>query len=314
MSKVQVQSVKFHGLDNCIELSNGHVKCIVTTDIGPRVAFWGFIDGMNEFYVSEEDISRRNDKKYHAFAGHRMWHGPQIEPRCCMPDNDPVAWEVTEDKKIILTEKTELETHIQKIMEVQLAEDLSEVTVTHRMINHGLWAVDLTVWALTMMSPGGVEVIPFSNRKTDLLHNRTISLWPWTDMGDYRIRWGKQAVFLQQDEQAPAVIPEQGYKNAVKIGTNADSGCIGYFNHGHLFIKKFTPVLGAIYPDGGCSCETYTDSHMLEMESLSPMVRLEPERETVHVEKWVLFDHIRRPDTEDEAISVLNEYAGKGGK
>ena len=310
---IEINKIDFLGMPNCLEMSNGIVKIILTTDVGPRVAFYGFCDGQNEFHVSQKDIDSRTDGKYHAFAGHRMWHGPQIEPRCCLPDDEPVEWEISDSHRVVLTEKTEEGSHMQKIMEVQLAEDSSEVTVTHRIINHGMWAVELTVWALTMMREGGVEVIPYSTRKTGLLHNRQISVWPWTEMNDPRLKWGKAGVLLYQDPNAPEVIPEENYKNAIKIGLNVDDGMIGYFNDDHLFIKKFSPCSGYSYPDGGCSCETYTDPHMLEMESLSPMLKLEPETEAVHVEKWSLFDHVPRPEDDLDAVALLRRYAGIGG-
>ena len=310
MSGVTIRKIAYRGWENCLEISNDLVKCIVTTDIGPRVVFYGFTDGENEFHEAEEDMGKTGGDQYHSYAGHRLWHGPQVEPRCCLPDNEPVEYEI-QDNGVLLTQKMEEGSHIQKFMEVSLDENSSEVTVRHRMTNHGMWSAELTIWALTMMRAGGIEYIPHSQKKTGLLHNRTISLWPWTRMDDSRLEWGSEFVTLRQDPEAPAVIPEENYKNAVKIGMNNEEGYAAYFNNGHLFLKEFQVLEGREYPDGGCTYETYTDPCMLEMESLSPMLKLEPGESAEHVEKWRLFPQVERPKSQEEAVKVLRKILNR---
>lgn len=310
MSGVTIRKMEYGGWKNCLAISNGVVKCIVTTDIGPRVVFYGFADGSNEFYEAEEDMGKTGDSQYHSYAGHRLWHGPQVEPRCCLPDNEPVEYEIRKDG-VLLTQKTEEGSHIQKFMEISMAEDGTEVTVRHRMKNHGMWSAELTIWALTMMKAGGVEYIPYSRKQTGLLHNRTISLWPWTKMDDSRLDWGSEFVTLSHDPEAPAVIPEENYKNAVKIGLNNEEGYAAYFNEGHLFVKEFEVQEGRTYPDGGCTYETYTDPFMVEMESLSPMLKLEPGETAEHVERWKLFRQVERPESQAEAGEVLRKILNR---
>lgn len=309
MCSVSIRKREYRGWKNCLELANGSVKCIVTTDIGPRVVFYGFMDGENEFYEAEADMGKTGGDQYRSYAGHRLWHGPQVEPRCCLPDNEPVEYQET-GNGVLLTQKVEPGSGIQKFMEISLSEDGTEVTVRHRMKNCGMWSVELTIWALTMMKAGGIEYIPHGQRQTGLLHNRTISLWPWTKMDDERLEWGSGYITLRQDPDAPEVIPEKNYQNAVKIGTNNDEGYAAYFNQGHLFIKKFSVLEGRTYPDGGCSYETYTDRYMLEMESLSPLLQLAPGETAEHTECWQLFAGVERPRSQEEAKEVLQKILG----
>ena len=304
MGKVNIRKTEFGGWKNCLELSNGIVRCIVTTDVGPRILFYGFEDGENEFYINSADAGQTGGDSYRFYGGHRLWHGPQEEPRCCLPDNEPVEYSI-EGSGVILTQKTEAESHIQKIIKLVLAEDSSKIQVEHTMINHGMWNADLTIWALTQMTPGGVEYIPRCTKKNGLLPNQNIVLWSWTDLSDYRITWGKDYITLRQDPDAPEI--GEDYIHAVKIGVDNREGYAGYFRNGHLFVKTFQTVDEAVYPDGGCTCETYTDPAMIELESLSPMISLKPGESASHTEEWQLFDGIGMPESQEEAKDIFRK-------
>lgn len=66
----------------------------------------------------------------------------------------------------------------------------------------------------------------------------------------------------------------------------------------------------AEYPDFGASYETYTTDYMLEMESLSPFVQLEPDAAITHVEEWELIENIAPParDDEQEIDKAVSKY------
>ena len=58
--------------------------------------------------------------------------------------------------------------------------------------------------------------------------------------------------------------------------------------------------MGAVYPDYGVSYETYTNDYMMEMESLSPLTRLEPGDTINHLEEWELIENVSRPAADNE--------------
>jgi hypothetical protein len=60
------------------------------------------------------------------------------------------------------------------------------------------------------------------------------------------------------------------------------------------------------YPDyNNSSYETYTNDFMMEMESLSPLVLLEPGETIEHTEVWSLYDNIKAPSDEKEIDAVV---------
>ena len=58
----------------------------------------------------------------------------------------------------------------------------------------------------------------------------------------------------------------------------------------------------------GCNCEFYTQPGMLEVETLGPLVNLEPNAATEHIEKWRVISNVKLPQEEKPLITVLNSH------
>jgi hypothetical protein len=298
MEETMTEQVMFRGWPHCRRLTNGTVDVVVTTDVGPRVARYGFVDGDNMLCEVRDEDGITGGDTWHTFGGHRLWHSPEAEPRTYQPDNTPVPFDEWE-RSIILKPPVEPVTGIQKEMEVSLDPTGTGVTVKHHLINRGLWPVRLAAWAITVMAPGGVQVIPQTRTDTGLLPNRCVALWPYARMNDPRVTWGDRFIVLHQD---PAV------RQPFKLGLTNESGWAVYFNKHSVFVKRFSSVRGEAYPDFGVNYESYATDFMLEMETLSPLRTLEPGESVEHVESWLLVADVSYPgDAEEDIAAVLTE-------
>jgi hypothetical protein len=295
MGEVTVRKIEYKGWKNCVEISNGIIDLVATTDVGPRIIRFGFAGKENEFVEFPEFIGKTGGDEHMMFGGHRLWHSPEHPVRTYEPDNSKVAWR---KKKygIVLTQDTEPNTRIRKEIEISMSPDSANVTVSHRLTNEGLWEVELAPWSISMMAVGGVEVIPLNTRETGLLPNGSITLWPYTRMNDKRVQWGEKYIMLAQDKKA---------STAFKIGMPNESGWAAYANHGHLFVIRHDHVEGIEYPDGNCSYETYTNERFLEMETLGPITLLDSGDTIEHAETWSLFDNVEKPKNEKDIESII---------
>jgi len=292
------EQVTFRGWPHCRRLSNGVVDVVVTTDVGPRVVRYGFVGGDNLLCEVRDEDGITGGDTWHTFGGHRLWHSPEASPRTYQPDNALVSFD-DKEHGISLTQPIEAATGIQKEMEVSLDPAGTGVTVTHRMTNRGLWPVRLAVWAITVMAPGGVEVIPQTRVDTGLLPNRSVALWPYTHMDDVRVHWGDRFVVLHQYPTA---------KPPFKLGITNEAGWAAYFNRHSVFIKRFPFVQDGAYPDFGMNYESYATDFMLEMETLSPLHTLQPGETVEHVELWSLASDVSFPgESEDDIAAVLTD-------
>lgn len=294
---VEVEEISFSGWDKCIKIANGTIELVATLEVGPRIIRFGFSNQDNEFAVDNGQLESVGGEEWNVYGGHRLWHAPEHEERSYLPDNDPVDYEKTE-KGVRLIQPTQEKSKIQKEMEIEIDPTEPKVEVLHRLINRGLWEIELAPWALSVMSSGGKAIVPFSRGNPDsLLPDRSITLWPYTKLEDERLQLKNEFIFLNQNEKI---------EDPIKIGAMVKDGWIAYWNRHHLFVKRFEFDEDGNYPDVGCSVESYTNDFMLEFETLGPLEKMDPGDAVEHSESWELFDDVPEPnDSEDVRDHIL---------
>ena len=293
----RAEEVEYQSWKTALRISNDTVRLVVSTEVGPRILFYGFCGEENEFHEIPEHSGRGGDRIFRVYGGHRLWVSPEIA-RTYYPDNVRVSVR-RHDESFIFTAPAESEapgTNLQKEIEIKLAESGSRVTVTHRIRNLGKRATRMAPWALSVMAGGGKAILPLPPRAPvsadRLLPEGVLALWCYTDFADPRWKIGTKYIQLHQERNPAAKFNEQ------MTGVFNPSGWGAYFRHGHLFVKKAKVKTGAKYPDFGCNFEIYTDAHSLELETLGPLRMLKPGETAEHIEDWCLFKDIQ--DGEEE--------------
>ena len=275
------EKINYGGWPNCIRLCNDEIELIVTTDVGPRIIRFGFIDKQNFFYLSAEDSGRTGGKDWRIYGGHRLWLAPEVIPFTYYPDNEPVSYTYS-DPILKLTQARETKSGIVKEMEITLSMAQNQVTVLHRLINQNHSDIELAPWALSVMAPGGRAILPqepYGEGDDHLLPARSLALWHYTKMNDPRWNWGEKYIQAIQD---PSKSSEQ------KIGVMNKQGWSAYYLNGEVFIKQFAFDPAAVYPDYGCNNEIYINGNFLEIESLGPLIKIQPQAIIEHTEWWSL--------------------------
>lgn len=283
------EKVAYAGWPNCYRLANGQVELVITADVGPRVIRYGFVDGPNMFVNFEDEMGGTGEAEWRNRGGHRLWTAPEAQPRTYYPDNDPVTVE-EHDGFVRFIPPVEASNGIAKEIDFALDDATGRVTVTHRIRNTGVWPVELALWALSVMDAGGTAILPLPPRgphTENLLPVNTLALWAYTNMADPRWTWGQKYILLRQDAQATT--PQ-------KAGAMITNRWAAYANHDALFVKTFAPYdLDVAYADMGCNVEIFTNTAMLELETLAPLTLIDPGEASEHVEEWALFPNISQP-------------------
>jgi hypothetical protein len=287
--KVKVETVEFGGWKNNVKISNGAVELIVTLDVGPRVISYKLAGGVNVLKEFPDQFGKSGEPGFMIRGGHRLWVSPEDPIRTYAPDNVPVAHKVLDDGTVVFTADPDEKFGLRREISVKMTESGTEVRLIHRVENTGKVATELAPWALTVMKPGGVEIIPLPTKaphggagkvKTaaDFGASQSLVLWPYTDLADSRFSFGSEYILVRHD----------GKKPSTKIGLNHAPGWVSYLNDHTLFTKRFAYEPDATYPDRGCNFETYTDGGIVEIETLGPLVKLQPGQDTKHAETWSL--------------------------
>ncbi len=286
-----MEMVRYGGWKNNVRLLNRDVELIITADVGPRVIRFGFFKDRNIFAEFKDQLGGTREKEWMIRGGHRLWIAPEEKPRTYELDNSPVSVERTRDG-VMITQPTGTISGVQKKISIALARKTNNVKIVHILTNRRKKPVTLAPWALSVMAPKGVAIIPLPKKiphTERLTHNQEWSLWGYTDFSDPRWTFGSRYIFFRQD-------PKHGPN---KLGIAHREGWVAYLLDDMLFIKRFKWLEGCQYPDGGVNFETFSNEHMLELESLGPVVTLEHGQSVSHEERWSL--HRNMPPIRTEA-------------
>lgn len=287
---MKVDRIDFAGWKQCVKLVQQDLTLIVTTEVGPRIISCSLNDRGNLFYVNPDEAGSRDGEKWHTYGGHRLWCAPEDKDFTYAPDNQPV--QVVQDENAVRFTAPVEKSGVQKTIAIQPLEDRNGFKIEHIIQNTGSQPIHLAPWALTVMRTGGTAIIPHNlDRPHQLLPTHSVSMWGYTDPGDPRIRWGKHYILIDQNETATT---------PVKIGLQNPYGWAGYAVNNQLFLKRFSWDGSVHYPDFNCNCEIYTNSEILEVETLAPLQELTTGASITHVEEWEVFDNIPTPESNGE--------------
>jgi hypothetical protein len=299
-AQVKVDKAACFDQPDCDRLSNGTVEVVVPTAFGPRIARYGFV-GQENVLGEAPGGSITDLGEWKPRGGHRLWHAPEGMPRSYSPDNARVEREVS-GATIRLRQAVEPKVGIQKEIAVTLDPSGTHVTVRHILSNRTLWPVELAAWAMSIMNGGGTAILPqeaYVDQPHNLLPVRPLVMWSYTDLSDPRFAIGAKYIRVR-------VMPD--HTEPQKIGIGNRQGWAAYHRGRTLFVKRFPYDDAARYADFGSNCETYVKGSFVELESLGPLLRLEPGASTEYVEHWYLFPNVEIGGTEatlDAALQPL---------
>jgi hypothetical protein len=285
-----IQEISYGGWKRNLRLQGPTTELVITLDVGPRIIRYALHGGKNVFVEIPGQIGKSGEKEWMIRGGHRFWTAPEAGHSYEL-DNGPVEWKKLGDCAVEIAQPESKAFGFRKTLVVEMLED-EVVRVTHRLANTGAKVLDVTPWALSVMAPGGVAIIPqpvldlhpteFPEGRDvkphEYLPNRELVLWPFTNLADGRYTFSQH--FLR--------VAHAAGKPATKLGLKLPASWIAYHNGDDVFAKHVSFIAKQPYPDRGVNFEIFTNNAILELETLAPSAPLQPGAAVDHVEHWAL--------------------------
>jgi hypothetical protein len=279
-----------------LKLANDSVELIVTLEVGPRIISYRPLNGHNVFKLVEDEAGRSNEKEWRIRGGHRFWVGPEDfgkpESLTYALDNSLVDHSIINELVISVVHLTDSPTVIRREMIISMERTGPGVAVEHRLTNESGVPLAMTPWALSVMASGGYAIIPQPQPRTHphaYTPDRAIVAWPFTDLSDERLRFGRRTILLSQKKGPP-----------IKFGLRHTEGWAAYCRDDHLFVKTVPFSDDETYPDLGSNFEAFANAEFLELETLGPLKSLAPGETLFHHESWAVFAKVVAPGIKDE--------------
>ena len=269
----------FHGLP-VRAIGNDHLRLECLAESGPRLVRL-FLAGSTDNVLAETpDVQWPTPwGKYSLRGGHRLAIAPEALGVSYAPDDDGVTVEELSDG-VRLLGPLESPAGVSKTIEIHLHPDRPALTLRHVLQNQRVEAVSIAPWAVTQLPTGGSAVLPLRHapERCREAPDRQVVLWPYASWRDERL--------VIDDEYAR--IDARPSSAELKIGA-LTPGWLGYLDRGVFFLKRFDPQLDQPHPDLNTNAQVYCHDRCVELESLAPLMRLEPGQISAHLETWEIY-------------------------
>jgi hypothetical protein len=268
----------FLGLD-CLEINIGHIQLLISKSVGPRILSFCLNGGENIFAeVPDQCLECPGKGKFYFYGGHRFWCGPEDPSITYIPDSRPITIKETSES-IELIQEVDPTLGIQKSMRIMPTGFENILMVDHIIKNTKDKPFRCAPWAITQLKLGGTVILPQhidGMAENPLLPNRSIVLWPYSDVKDPRFKWDNQFITIH-------ALP---IDKALKVGIANPYQWIAYYRNNLLFVKYASdyPTLPSI--DYGATSQCYCNSRFIELETLGPLVDIQSDEEICHREIW----------------------------
>jgi len=280
-------AINFHG-NKTVEYENKFFRVECLAEAGPRIVrlipSW---TGENLFAELPDFTTKAETGEFHFYGGHRLWHAPESVKYTYIADDSGVTFKQYEDG-VRLEGPIAQRTSIRKTINIQMSSNHPFIVVKHILENHGWASVRLSPWALTMMRPGGMAILPQQSGiiESELLPNRRFALWPYSRWDDERLKLGNDYILVKSSSNP----------QPFKLGYFNTRGWLAYLYDDTLFVKRFGVRRNEDYPDFGSNSEVYTNHRFTELESLGPFIDLPAQKEVVHTETWEVYRDTEIPN------------------
>lgn len=298
---LQIEKIAYHGWQNCYQLSHSKLTMIVTTDVGPRIIYFGIPGEGNILHEFPTQAGLSGGDEWRSYGGHRLWVAPELPEITYFPDNRPVKIEQGHEG-ILLMAPLEESTGLQKSIRINIDPEQAIAHILHTIENRSSEKKTIAPWAVTVLRPGGTAILPqapYVPWPDVVTAQSSLSLWSYTDMKAPQWQWGSRFILAKQNSTI---------ETPQKIGMFNIMGWASYQVGSSLFVKRFEEPQGESYPDRNSNLEVWTNQECLELETLGPLKELEPGSSLTHIESWYLFPNSSQIRAESDVDELVMPY------
>jgi hypothetical protein len=273
---VTPETTTFEG-HTCVRLEGERSTLFVTVSVGPRILglFGAGRDADNVMAVlPDATLERPNGPPFRLLGGHRLWAAPEVPALTYEPDEGPCS--VTELADGIRVEAPSDGAGLVKAVEVRSVGE--RWVVGHELRNGSAEPMTVAAWAITQLRPGGTATVPLGERGSGPQADRSLVLWPYTDLDDPRLGFDRDGV----------TVHAAGGDGPVKVGAAPGQGRVAYRLGTEVFEKRVDVRPSLPHPDRGAAVQVFAQEDFAELETLGPLVTLSAGEATTHRETWSL--------------------------
>ncbi len=304
----EVSQNTYHGWDRAYRMGNGDATLVLVPQIGGRIMAYSLTGSETLFYQNPDEFGKLYDitpQPWHNYGGYKVWNAPQDRwgwPPDPWLDYGPYSVQILGPLKVRTRGAPSFETGIVYTREIEMAESGSRVSINQTMTNITDHEVEWSVWDVTQLQRPDWIVFPLNPK----------SIFP--DGVNHHNDKSKES-------KGWHVVDDWMYINYLgdggKLGADSHAGWIAYVKDNQIYLKIFPIYADEKYPHKGDTVEVYTAETYIEVEVLSPLVKLGPGKSYTFTEQWYLMrsdQDLKEMEDVKVAIEPLVKEIGKLGQ
>ena len=244
----------------------GSYRLEIAEEFGPRIT--GLTrDGGPDLFARLDDsvvIDRSDGPSFVFRGGHRLWASPEMPAITYAPDDRQGRWAQERDTVHIWAQPDPA--GLTKHLAISFEEGL--LRVDHEIVGARLPAA---AWGITQLKLGGTAILTLPHADTAPLPDRSIIVWPYTDVGDGRLSIEDGHLAIEATGASP-----------IKVGVGPGRHALGYWCDGWLF-EKWSEAGAGDVPDLGATSQVYVGQGFCELETVGV---LRPPSEPALLTEW----------------------------
>ncbi len=207
-------------------------------------------------------------------GGHRLWHAPQSDQTAVPEQQALEIWQ--QGLSLCLFQRPDPWNRLAKQMDIALDGDHPALTIVHTITNESSTRLELAPWAVTQLPLGGRAALPLSSTRSSNEPGSALAFWPYVRLPDPRLQMDGEGISFQAEP----------HSTEFKLGYFNTEGWVCYEREGVRLTKRFEPLPGRPHADAACNVEIYCNNSFFELETLGPLVTLQPGQSVHHIETW----------------------------
>lgn len=290
-------------------VQNGLITLAAVPNLGGRVMQYDLGEHAS-IYVDEDEIGIMPLDGDILIGGFRVLPSPQSDFGWPSPpelDLNPYTCEIrtnSADSAIIFLESevvnntiTKYSTHqgLQFKRQLTVYKASTRVKVEMTMVNTGSTSMEHGIWDITQCVCSNNGAVDLENIWVYFKKNAAGAMAKgYVEYTDQANGTDEEKAQWHPDAAEGGIMGVQFMQKVGKIGADCNAGWIAHVDRldGYAYVKTFTYVDGATYPDGGASVQVYTCSNTMtptvEVEVLGPLTTLGQNDSARLVENWYM--------------------------
>lgn len=282
---IEIKQLTLENYGKCVSINNNTVKIIVSVDFGPKIIFWGYLNGENMLFIPYDISEHKEDINQNIPSDiffKRYGHELMLEyenGKLAFLSSGTTVYSIFSEGISFSCSNPKLGLAVN--LEIIIQDNTDNIMVIHGIENINQKAQSFSICSSTCVTNDGILLVPQNTENMENFPNRVLSLWQKSNINDSRLYIANEYIRFKNtvNDELPIL----------KLGLNNKNAWATYAKHGNIFLKHYLHNKKSKYLNFDSSFIIDYRKESLSLKVLSPIYKVQKNEVAKMVEYWSIF-------------------------